>query len=312
MIEFHVEKDTHGLRPDRALRVVQPLLDRDYALRVLKEGRILVNGVAANLKTVLSLGDNVQARAEPPTVKAPKAPRPSGTSHGFGLLYLDANICVVDKPPGMAAHPAPGVPEDGTLVERVAAFLVEQGITPERPPAAAGRLDRGTSGIVILTLSRVGEKAMAHAFEEDQVVKEYLALAHGVTQPSFDVDEPITVARYRRGMPKIKKVKEAVTHFERLAHSPTASLLKVLPETGRMHQIRRHLRAASHPIVGDGRYGVREDRGSGIFCLHCSRVEFPHPVDGRVMRFQVRPHGPFKAALKEHGVAWEDAAATPV
>ncbi|MBI5497736.1 MAG: RluA family pseudouridine synthase [Deltaproteobacteria bacterium] len=309
MIEFIVDASTAGQRPDRALRTVAPGLDRAGALRALKGGRILVNGAAASLRTLLAAGDAVAARVTPPPARAAHTgPAPAlvavARQHGFGLLLLDDQLCVVDKPAGMATHGATGVPAGESLVERAAAFLAAAGRTTERPPAAAGRLDRGTSGVVVLTLSRAAEQALAHAFEGDGVRKEYLALCHGGTAERFTVTDPLMVARYRPGAAKVKKLKEAATDFERLAASPTATLLRVLPRTGRLHQIRRHLRAAGHPIVGDGRYGHREDRGSHDFCLHCARVSFTHPTTGRALDFRTPLPAPFLAALKTHGVAW--------
>jgi RluA family pseudouridine synthase len=296
MLEFTTDERTAGLRPDRALRVVSTALDRDTALAALKDGRIEVNGEVANLRTQLNAGDVVRARV--PKVRSGPGALPPG------VLMLDADLMVVNKPAGVATHPADGVPENDTAVERAAALLASRGITPERPPAAAGRLDRGTSGILILTLSRAGERGMARLFEADGVDKTYLALVHGVTEPTFDVDDPLTVTRYRRGEPKVVKEKTAHTAFVRLASGLGACVVQARPTTGRLHQIRRHLRSAEHPIVGDGRHGLRQDRGSIAFFLHCARVGFQHPVTGAALAFALPPPDAFVEAVRARGIPW--------
>jgi RluA family pseudouridine synthase len=320
MINFVVDEATAGQRVDRALRMVAPGVDRATAMRLLRDGRISVNSAKATLKTVVARGDAVTARVDPARLVAPppkvgtrKEARQklaqqmaaTPTAHGFSVLFLDAHLCVVDKRAGMATHPAAGVEKGTSLVDAMIAFLAEKKITPERPPAAAGRLDRGTSGVVVMTLSREAEKAMAHAVEGDAVEKEYLALCHGMTQPAFEIDEPLVVAKYTQGAPKVKKLKSAVTRFRTVATGKDASLVLALPETGRMHQIRRHLRMAEHPIVGDGRYGLREDRKATRFFLHAASVELPHPVDGRKLTFRAPLPADFREAMASHGVTYK-------
>lgn len=306
-VEFVAAAADSGVRPDRALRAHAAWLDRDTALAALKAGSITVNGKAGTLKSVLAAGDVVKAHVRTRRAAAPSAKvRAPGEAllarHGVTLLLLDAHLCVVDKPAGMATHRAPGVEDQATLVETVAAFLEQAGHTPQRPPAAAGRLDRGTSGIVLVTLSTAAEKGMARQFEQGAVHKEYLALARGVTQPQFTVEDPVPVARYTGQGSATTRLKEARTDFERVAAGAQATLLRVRPQTGRMHQIRRHLRAVGHPIVGDGRYGAREDRGSHVFCLHCQKVAFAHPVDGRPMEFSAALPKGFAAELARFSV----------
>ena len=317
MIDFVVDARTAGQRVDRGLRVIAPGVDRATAMRLLREGKISVNSGKATLKTVLATGDVVTARADPAALQPPvkreatrrevreqaaKVKGPVPTTHGFSVLFLDAHICIVDKPAGMATHPADGVEKGSTLVDAVSAYLAGRSITPERPPAAAGRLDRGTSGAVVLTLSRDGERAMAKAIENDQVEKVYLALCHGITEPTFEVDEPLLVSKYKRGESKVKKLKGAITRFELVAKGKKCCLVRARPETGRMHQIRRHLRLAEHPIVGDGRYGLREDRKAERFFLHADQLSLPHPVDGRRLVFHAPLPREFREALASHGV----------
>lgn len=303
MFEFTVDERTAGQRPDRALRTVMPAADREFALAALKSGRIAVNGMTASLKTVLAAGDVVRAEVEDKSAAPSKR---TETQQGFGLLHLDAHVCVVDKPQGIATHHAPGVEDGVTLLDLVEAYLAFKDITPSRPPLAAGRLDRGTTGVLVISLSREAERGLAAAFEADTIRKEYLALCHGVTQPTLEVDRPLVVSRYRRGEAKVKKLKDAVTHATRLAHSQTASLLRVELDTGRMHQIRRHLRSVNHPVVGDSRYGRRQDRESDELCLHAWSVTFTHPVDGRVLQLRAPLPAHFKRALKTHQVAWKE------
>jgi RluA family pseudouridine synthase len=321
---WQIPKTLDGTRADRALRTLWPAVDRETALKALKKKSLLVNGTPASLHTLVHTGDVLVAQGvkpKPPVAKKKSAEQPEGKKsqpsappvpdtpllkeHGVELLFLDAHLCVVNKPAGMPTHPADGVGDLATLTDVVRRQLEALHIETERPPSAAGRLDRGTSGVVILTVSRAADQGMARAFESDAVDKTYLALARGVTAETFSVDTPLSVARYVRGEPKKEKTKDAVTDFERLVAGAKVTLLRVRPKTGRLHQIRRHLREVGHPIVGDGRYGWREDRGSVVFCLHCQRVAFAHPVTQQPMVWTVPLPRAFAEELEKYGVAFK-------
>ncbi|MEW5848376.1 MAG: RluA family pseudouridine synthase [Myxococcota bacterium] len=309
MIEFTVNAELAGSRPDQALRSVAPSVGRQLALRLLKESRILVNGRAATLSTQLHAGDTVRAKLDEKWLR-PKGgvvTRAEPTEHGFTLLYLDEHLCVVDKPTGMPTHPGVGAPAGSALTDRVREMLVEKGHSPSTAPAAGGRLDRGTSGVVALSISTEAEGALGKAYLSGAVHKEYLVLVQGVTPERFEVSHPLTVARYTPTSGKKKKVKEALTRCEALAHSERATLLRALPVTGRTHQIRRHLRMEGHPVVGDERYALPERTRvhADRLCLHLHRLVLPHPVTGQKLELVAEPPEDFRAAVASAGITGE-------
>jgi 23S rRNA pseudouridine1911/1915/1917 synthase len=307
MLEFVADEALTGLRPDRALRMRAAGLDRQRALRLLRLGRILVNGVPATLHTVLGRGDRLCA-------PVPQAGRQL-SGYGFAVLHVDEDICVVDKPDGMPTHPGTGAPAASTLTHRVAEWCAALRRTLSVAPSAAGRLDRGTSGLVALALSKRAEAPLSKAFRSGEVHKEYLAICHGLPAPAFTVNIPLTVARFSPGAGKRKKLKEAETHFELLAASQNAALLRVLPRTGRTHQIRRHLKLVGHPIVGDARYGLASFVSpQGLrMCLHAFCLAFAHPVTGKRIHVVAPPPESFVNALVLVGLspkAWRRALQT--
>lgn len=256
MLVLQVLPDEEGLRPDRLLRRRYPQVDRPKALALLKGGRVLVDGERARLATVVRAGQRVEVE-----VSLVEAGRPADVREPT-VLYLDSGVCVLDKPAGMAMHGGTGVGADEpTLHGWVRSHLdVEAGLSG---PSFLGRLDRLTSGLVIAALSRAGLEAVGPAWSRGAFEKAYLTLVHGRVDGAGVIDVPL-VARRERHRGK-GRVEVAITHFASLASSRAASLLLVFPETGRTHQIRRHMKAVGHPVVGDPRHGdPRRDRALGV------------------------------------------------
>jgi 23S rRNA pseudouridine1911/1915/1917 synthase len=187
---------------------------------------------------------------------------------------------VIDKPAGVVTHPAPGHPT-GTLVHGVLALGAAGGGDPERP-GIVHRLDRDTSGLLVVARTPRAHRRLQRLLRARAVDRRYLALVHGEPPPALTIDRPI--GRDRRTRTRMSTTspagRPAVTHVRRLEALGRVSLLEARLETGRTHQIRAHLEAVGHPVVGDPVYGRRpEALGLTRQFLHSASIRFPHPED---------------------------------
>ncbi|MGZ6142838.1 MAG: RluA family pseudouridine synthase, partial [Myxococcales bacterium] len=228
----------------------------------------------------------------------PPPPRPAqAVRQDFKVLYEDEHILAVDKPAGLAIHPGSGITGD-TLVDQVRAYLSRQGLLlpeGEFKPSPAHRLDRETSGVVVVAKTRQAMVRLTEIFTRGEADKTYLALAKGRFQKdkgSIDLrlaeHQQTQANKQQRGV----NMQEARTHWRRLAGGPEATLLELTIETGRTHQIRRHLDAIGHPIVGDGKYGdfpfnrqAARQWGLKRMFLHSMRLSLPHPITRKRLVF---------------------------
>jgi tRNA pseudouridine65 synthase len=192
------------------------------------------------------------------------------------LLHRDDTLVAVDKPSGMAVHR--GWSQERHVVLTVLRDQIGRHVYPVH------RLDRGTSGILVFALHPEAARALQERFEAGEARKRYLALVRGVPPEEGVVDSPVPRSP---GGPRVP----AVTAFRRLGIFERYALLEVVPHTGRLHQIRRHLKHASHPLIGDVRYGkgehnrlFRERFGFHRLALHALELELAHPADGRPLR----------------------------
>jgi tRNA pseudouridine65 synthase len=190
----------------------------------------------------------------------------------LSVLYQDDELLVVDKPSGLVVHR--GWARDGEVVMTLARTLAGRHVYPVH------RLDRGTSGVLVLALTAGAARALGEAFEGGRVRKRYLALVRGIPPAAGVIDHPIPRAP---GGPRVP----AVTRFRRLATFERYAWLEAVPETGRLHQIRRHLKHISHPVIGDVRYGKGEHNrlfrtrfGLHRLALHAAEVWLEHPASG--------------------------------
>jgi tRNA pseudouridine65 synthase len=212
------------------------------------------------------------SRREPGTASAGMKPPPV-----LSVLYQDDDLLVVDKPSGLVVHR--GWARDGEVVMTLARALAGRHVHPVH------RLDRGTSGVLVLALTAAAARALGEAFEGGRVRKRYLALVRGIPPAAGVVDHPIPRSP---GGPRVA----AVTRFRRLATFERYAWLEAVPETGRLHQVRRHLKHISHPVIGDVRYGKGEHNRLfrsrfGLFrlALHAAEVSLEHPAHGAPLRF---------------------------
>ena len=211
-------------------------------------------------------------------------------------MYEDEHLVVLDKPAGMVVHPGAGH-SGGTLVNALLHHVKDlSGIGGELRPGIVHRLDRGTSGLMVVAKSDLAHQELSRQFSDREVDKEYVALVWGLVQPGRRIDAPIgrDPGDRQKMSTRARRARNAVTRVTFARHYKGVSLLKVAIATGRTHQIRVHLSAIGHPIVGDATYGgVHRRTGSHLRAvqrlerpfLHSARLAFTHPADGRRVEF---------------------------
>ena len=220
----------------------------------------------------------------------------------LNAAYQDEQLVVVDKPPGLLTVPTDGGAHDDCVLSRLREDL-SRVRGPRAYVGALHRLDRGTSGLVAIALSRECHAAGRAAFREHAFVRRYLALVEGAPRASSGTIDLRIADDYESGRRHIAADDEepsrpAVTHYRVKERFPRAALLEVELDTGRQHQIRLHLRAIGHPIVGDGVYGSRQQSTGTRPFLHAFKLAFPHPLTGQPVDCESEPPGDFADALK--------------
>lgn len=214
------------------------------------------------------------------------------------IVYQDADVIVVNKPAGMVVHPAAGH-DSGTLVNALLHHVDDlSGIGGEKRPGIVHRLDRGTSGLMVVAKNDAAHQELARQFHDREVEKEYVALVWGVVHAGRRIEEPIgRDPNDRKKMSnRARRSREAVTRIVRVYHvNPALSLAQIAIHTGRTHQIRVHLSGIGHPIVGDALYGGVHRRVSADIkpvhrldrpFLHAAKLAFTHPTTGERMSFE--------------------------
>ena len=260
MLTITIVEHDHCRRAESLLQNLLPAAPLSYLRQLLKGGHLQVNGAPAQADTLLLCGDRV-------TLKE------SGRTRGFlgstppplDIVYEDQWIVAFNKAPGLPMHRAAEV-DERNLVELGSEFLKRRDGFPGklRP---VNRLDRGTSGCVLLAKSPSAAGMFGRLVKEEGLAKLYLAVAAGTLPPEGTIDRPV-------------EEKEAVTNYRLLCQGEGMALAAVTPVTGRMHQIRQHFRMAGHPILGDRRYGRGALPGYPGQLLHSFRTAFRHPGTG--------------------------------
>lgn len=303
-----VDAAAAGQRLDRWL-AAQPELEasRSEVQRWLKERRVEVDGRPARASERLRPGSLV--RVDRP---APRLPAVRPQELPLEIVYEDEELLVVNKPRGLVVHPAPGHRE-GTLVNALLGRLAspaEMG-DPVRP-GIVHRLDRETTGLLVVARTARSFQRLEAMVRERRIRREYLALVHVPPGAAARLPErgrvEAPVGRdpvHRQRMAVVEGGRPAVTHFRLLERLGDAALLRLRLETGRTHQIRLHMSFAGFPVLGDPLYGGRaaleagRALGLGGQALHAALLAFPHPLDGRPLRFEVPPPEDFLGALEE-------------
>ncbi len=297
MIELTVSPDAAGQRLDKYVRKALKDVPLSHVYKLLRTRQVRVNGSRGKAEQPLAPGDKVVIRGDADRLLAAPAPGATPTGHGgvkitFHVLHEDADLLAVDKPAGLAAHPGTGI-TGATMVEMARAYLKVPAALPstEFKPSPAHRLDRETSGVILVAKTRKAMVGLTEIFTSGEgVSKSYLTLAKGkMPRESGLIDLPLS-EHEQSGKSKEKRgvnFQDALTRWKVLASMKEASLLQVAIETGRTHQIRRHLEAIGHPVAGDKRYGdfpfnraAQTRWGLRRMFLHAWKLALPHPVTG--------------------------------
>ncbi len=305
---FTVPDSARGLRLDKFLCdcLRETGVSREKIKQAIAAGLALRNGeVCSSPKIPLVPGDVIAiAVAPPPAALMPEAGE-------LAVLYHDRDIAVLNKPPHLTVHPAPGQ-ADGTLAHRLLRHFPELADQGGLRPGIVHRLDKDTSGLLLVALTEKSRLALSRAFAVREVHKEYLALVHGVPKPAAGgINAPI--GRHPALKTKMAVVspdkggREAASSYRTLYADPAGrfSLLAVAIHTGRTHQIRVHLTHMGHPLLGDRVYTKAETRiQAPRQMLHAWKLRFGHPESSEEMAFTCPPPGDFSGTIR-------DLAATP-
>jgi 23S rRNA pseudouridine1911/1915/1917 synthase len=268
-------------------------VSRAQAQRLIAEGRVR-EGERPRLKA----GEKLQGgEVFDVTVPAPVSAVPAAERIPLSVVYEDEHLLVVDKPAGMAVHPGPGH-SDGTLVNALLAHCPSlPGIGGVQRPGIVHRLDKDTSGLIIVAKDDATHIALSRALKEREIKKTYLALVEGrLSPPEALIDAPIgrDPNNRRRMMVRGVEGREAQTHYKVRDEFTGYSLLEASPLTGRTHQIRVHLASIGHPVVGDALYGRPSKLVARQF-LHAWRLQFIHPITSVPLSLET----PLPAELRE-------------
>jgi 23S rRNA pseudouridine1911/1915/1917 synthase len=280
LYHFIVEKS--GIRLDKYLSQELEELSRTRVQKLIEQGLVTVNKSPARASLKLNAGDRV-------TVTIP-APAPSGlTPHPMPLsiTYEDSDILVVDKPAGLLVHPSPGHADD-TLVNAVLARCPDlPGIGGSLRPGVVHRLDKGTSGLIVIAKNDAALSHLQRQLKQRTVLKRYLVLVRGHLSPEEGaIEAPIgRHPHHRQRMAVVSGGREARTRYRVLQRLGDYDLLEVAPETGRTHQIRVHLSAIGYPVAGDAIYGVKVPFLGRQF-LHACCLGFRLPSSGEYVEFR--------------------------
>jgi 23S rRNA pseudouridine1911/1915/1917 synthase len=307
-VEFEVPAEFDGLRLDRFLVSVLEGSSRSQIQRLIAEGNVQilrVGGRPADTESGQTQQDSMVTKANTivhegerlrVTIPEPVESEVKAEDLPLDILYQDPDLAVLNKPAGVVVHPAAGH-ATGTLVNALLHHLDDlSGVGGERRPGIVHRLDRGTSGVMVVAKNDSAHNELARQFHDREVEKEYIALVWGVVQAGRRIDAAIgRDPLHRQKMSaRAKHAREAVTRITRAHHLPGLTLCQVAIHTGRTHQIRVHLSAIGHPIVGDALYGGVHRRVAGDIravqrltrpFLHAARLAFAHPSDARRMEF---------------------------
>jgi len=285
MADFTADGADAGRRLDHALHGRLPQYSRSRIQQWIQAGRVLVNGAPSRASCLLHGGETVQVTpAEPPRLHAEPEAIP------LTILYEDDDLVAVDKPAGMVVHAGAGI-HSGTLVNALLhRFGALSSVGGAMRPGIVHRLDRYTSGIILIAKNDAAHASLAAQFSTRRIEKVYLALVHGaLKRETGAVDKPIArdPIHRTRMTARLREGRTAHTEYRVKARPPGFTFLEVKIGTGRTHQIRVHLASIGHPVAGDTLYGapaqVPGRAPLGRFFLHAHRIRFFRPVDGEAV-----------------------------
>lgn len=264
-------------------------LSRSMIQKLLEEDKINVNGKIEKPSYKVQEGDIIEV-----SIEEPKEVKIEAQDIPLDIIYEDNDILVVNKQKGLVVHPANGNP-DGTLVNAIMAHCKDSlsGIGGELRPGIVHRLDKDTSGLLIIAKNDKAHIQVSEQIKNREVKKTYIALVRGtIAEDEATINMPIGRSKKdRKKMAVTKNGKEAVTHFKVLNRYTTNkgsyTLLEIKIDTGRTHQIRVHMAEIGHPVIGDSVYSNgKNEFGVEGQCLHAKRLEFVHPITGKEMKLE--------------------------
>jgi 23S rRNA pseudouridine1911/1915/1917 synthase len=294
-----VDASEDNLRLDVAVSLHFDEVSRAQAKRWIEEGRVRLGGKSARASRICREGDRIEV-----DVPAPRPAKPLPESIPLEIIHEDRHLVVVNKPAGMVVHPAPGHPS-GTLVNALLAHSRDlSGIGGVVRPGIVHRLDKGTSGLLVVAKSDSAHQSLAAQFRDRSVTKRYVAIVHGTPPERLVIDRAIgRDPRHRtRISSRARAPRTATSELTRLERLPESALVEIRILTGRTHQIRVHLSEAGYPVVGDREYGgsrrgarPRAQTSAAAFrllrdferpALHALELALVHPESGVRVRFQ--------------------------
>ena len=288
--------DEENLRLDAYIAKKEEKLSRTMIQKLIEEGDVLVNGNTKKISYKVQAGDIIEVNISEPKetgIKAQAIP--------LEIVYEDNDIIVVNKPKGMVVHPANGNP-DGTLVNAIMAKCKGSlsGIGGEIRPGIVHRLDKDTSGLLIVAKNDQAHINMSKQIKDRKVKKIYIALVKGsIAEDEATINMPIgRSTKDRKKMAVRKDGKEAITHFKILKRYDKYTLLEIKIDTGRTHQIRVHMAEIGHPVVGDSVYSNgKNEFGVEGQMLHAKSLDFKHPITKKQMHLEAELPEYFKEVL---------------
>lgn len=277
-------------------------ISRSMVQKLLDEEKITVNDKIQKASYKVQAFDKIQINIE-----SPKEVKIEPQDIPLDIVYEDNDILVVNKQKGLVVHPANGNP-DGTLVNAIMAHCKDSlsGIGGELRPGIVHRLDKDTSGLLIIAKNDKAHIQVSQQIKDREVKKTYIALVRGtIVEDEATINMPIgRSTKDRKKMAVTKNGKEAVTHFKVLNRYTTNkgsyTLLEIKIDTGRTHQIRVHMAEIGHPVIGDGVYSNgKNEFGVEGQCLHARRLEFVHPITGKEMKLEAPLPEYFKKIIEQ-------------
>lgn len=300
--KLEVSKAEEKQRLDSYITLKDNDLSRSMVQKLLQEDKILVNGNKTKASYKVLSGDKIEIEIE-----EAKEIKLEAQDIPIEVVYEDKDIIVVNKPKGLVVHPANGNP-DGTLVNAIMAICKDSlsGIGGELRPGIVHRLDKDTSGLLIVAKNDKAHINMSEQIKDRKVKKTYIALVRGIiSENEATINMPIARStRDRKKMAVSKNGKEAITHFKVLNRYTTSkanyTLLEINLETGRTHQIRVHMAEIGHPVIGDTVYSNgKNEFGVVGQCLHAKKLEFTHPITKKEMSLEANIPEYFEKIIKE-------------
>lgn len=290
--------DTDNMRLDAYISKKNENISRTNIQRLIENGNILVNGEKRKISYKVQIGDNISIN-----IPKPKESKIKAEEIPLEIIYEDKDIIVVNKPKGMIVHPANGNLE-GTLVNAIMSICKNSlsGIGGEIRPGIVHRLDKDTSGLLIVAKNDLAHINMSNQIKNRQVKKIYIALVRGnIDEEEATINMPIgRSTKDRKKMAVRKDGKEAITHFKVLKRYSEYTLLEVKIDTGRTHQIRVHLSEIGHPVVGDMVYSNgKNEFGIQGQMLHAKSLDFKHPITNKQMHLEAELPDYFKEVINK-------------